>query len=215
MPIFQDNRQLILRLKALRVCLCVIFLLLFAKLWYIGIIKSDYYREQATLNHVRVIPMLAPRGLIADREGRVLVDNIQSSNLVLFREKTENLASTVAFLKGLDITEEQLAQRLRVGRSYPKHQSLVIRENLSISEMTYLFSHQNEHPELAIVEEPRRIYRYGKLAAHALGYVGEISERQLKQPSFANRSASASPSPRAAPVTIAVLLFKFSPPIST
>jgi penicillin-binding protein 2 len=187
MPIFQDDRQLVARLKVLRICFFLIFILLFVKLWYVGIIKAGYYREQARLNHVRVIPMLAPRGLILDREGRVLVDNVQSSNLVLFREKTDNLEETMEFLKRLNLSREEFERRMRVARGYPKYQSLVIKENLSMAEMAFLLAHQNEHPELAIVEEPRRLYRYGQLAAHALGYVGEISEKQLKQAAFANR----------------------------
>ena len=184
MPIFQDNRQLFVRLKVIRALFILVFLVLLVKVWYLAVLKADYYRGLADQNHVRIVPLVAPRGLILDTEGRVLVDNIQSSNLILFLDKTEHLQSTFQFLKGLSLTPEELEARLKTARNYSKFQTLVIKENLSIEEVSYILSHQFEHPELAIVEEPRRLYRYGALAAHAIGYVGEISERQLKQTEF-------------------------------
>ncbi|RPI23130.1 MAG: penicillin-binding protein 2, partial [Acidobacteria bacterium] len=184
MPIFQDNRQLFARLKVIRGLFILVFLVLLVKVWYLSVVKADYYRDLADQNHVRIVPLVAPRGLILDAEGRVLVDNIQSSNLILFLDKTEHLQSTFQFLKGLSLTPEELEARLKTARNYSKFQTLVIKENLSIEEVSYILSHQFEHPELAIVEEPRRLYRYGALAAHAIGYVGEIAERQLKQSEF-------------------------------
>ncbi|MFB3903647.1 MAG: penicillin-binding protein 2 [Acidobacteriota bacterium] len=187
MPIFQDNRKLVARIKGLRTCFVLVFLILFGKLWYIAVIKADYYKQLARQNQVRVIPMLAPRGLILDREGRVLVDNIQSSNLVLFLDKVDDLNRVFQFLRGLNLSEEALKERMQVARTRSKYQNVVIKENLSMEEMSYVLAHQNEHPELAIVEEPRRLYRYGRLAAHALGYIGEISDKQLKGTEFSGR----------------------------
>jgi penicillin-binding protein 2 len=166
-----------------------LFIILFAKLWYMAVLKTDYYRGLAQRNHVRVIPLVAPRGLVYDRDGRVLVDNIEGSNLVLFLDKTNDLAATFQFLEGLNVSPGLLEERLRVARRYPKYQSLVIKENVSMKEMAYVLSHQAEHPELAVIEEPRRIYRYGRLAAHALGYVGEISEKQLRSAEFSGKRA--------------------------
>ncbi len=187
MPIFQDNRRLVSRIKGLRTCFALIFLVLFGKLWYIAVLKADYYKQLAKQNQVRVIPMLAPRGLIFDREGRVLVDNIESSNLVLFLDKTHDIDKVFEFLRGLNISEEALKERMHVARTRSKYQNVVIKENLSMEEMSYVLAHQNEHPELTIVEEPRRLYRYGPLAAHALGYIGEISDKQLKWTEFSGR----------------------------
>ncbi len=185
MPIFQDNRRLVSRIKGLRTCFFLIFLILFGKLWYIAVLKADYYKELAKQNQVRVIPMLAPRGLIFDRQGRVLVDNVESSNLVLFLDKAHDLNKVFDFLRGLNLSDEALKERMHVARTRSKYQNVVIKENLSMDEMSYVLAHQNEHPELTIVEEPRRLYRYGTLAAHALGYTGEISDKQLKWNEFA------------------------------
>ena len=172
------------RIRGLRTCFVLIFLVLFGKLWYIAVLKADYYKELAKQNQVRIIPMLAPRGIIFDRQGRVLVDNTQGSNLVLFLDKTHDLNTVFQFLRGLNLSEEVLKERIHVARTRSKYQNVIIKENLSMEEMSYVLAHQNEHPELAIVEEPRRLYRYGPLAAHALGYIGEISDKQLKWTEF-------------------------------
>ncbi len=150
MPIFQDNRQLFVRLKVIRALFILVFLVLLVKVWYLAVLKADYYRGLADQNHVRIVPLVAPRGLILDTEGRVLVDNIQSSNLILFLDKTEHLQSTFQFLKGLSLTPEELEARLKTARNYSKFQTLVIKENLSIEEVSYILSHQFEHPELAL-----------------------------------------------------------------
>ncbi|RPJ54585.1 MAG: penicillin-binding protein 2, partial [Acidobacteria bacterium] len=184
MPIFQDNRRLVSRIRGLRTAFVLIFLILFGKLWYVAVLRADYYRELAKQNQVRLIPMLAPRGLIFDRDGRILVDNIQSSNLVLFLDKAQDLNKVSDFLRGLNLSEEALKERMQVARTCSKYQNVVIKENLSLEEMSYVLAHQNGHPELTIVEEPRRLYRYGPLAAHALGYIGEISDKQLKRTEF-------------------------------
>lgn len=186
MGIYQDNRILLARLKWLRALFLFGFLVLFARLWQLMVLDSDYYREQAERNHVRTIPLLAPRGLIYDREGRVLVDNTRSFNLVLFRDEVQELEKTLQFLaSGLQLDLETVRQRLEKTRRYAAYQPVVLKETISIAEISYVLSHQAEHPELRIFEQPRRVYRYGRLAAHALGYVGEVSEAQLQLPEFA------------------------------
>jgi penicillin-binding protein 2 len=184
MPIYQDNRLLLLRLKRLLACFTLGFLLLAGKLWQLTVLESERLGELARRNQVRLVPLIAPRGLIFDRDGRVLVDNTQASNLVLFRRRAANLEETFSFLEGLAVSRQHVNERLLASRNYPRHQGVVLRENLSVNEKAYILSHQAEHPELVIAEAPRRVYRHGPLAAHALGYVGEISERQLEMAEF-------------------------------
>ena len=187
MAIFQDDRQLLSRLRWIRALFVLVFLLLFSKLWYLTVVQFDLYKLLAERNHVRTIPLIAPRGLIYDREGRILVDNVQSSNLVFFPEKVENPQATIEFLmRALQTRREGLQERFQKARDDVHYRPVVVKENLSMEEIAYLLSHQVEHPELAIVEQPRRIYRYGKMAAHVLGYVGEVSQQQLEQREFSD-----------------------------
>jgi len=185
MPIFQDNRELVQRLNWLRIFFVLVFVCLFAQLWSLTVLDFDYYQNLAERNRVRILPQIAPRGLIHDREGRVLVDNVYGFNLLLFRDEMSDLDATIQFLMdGLDITEEVLRERLKAAGSYSIFQPVVLKENLSMEETAYLLARQSEHPEVEILTQPRRIYRYGSLAAHVAGYVGEVSPAQLQEPDF-------------------------------
>lgn len=188
MAIFQDNRELLRRLTWLRVLFIAVFVLLAVKLWFLAVLQFEYYRSLAERNRVRTFPELAPRGLIYDRDGRVLVDNVYGFNLLLFRDEVEDLTETFRFLvRGLELTEDTIQERLKASGNYSIYQPVVIKENLSMQETAYILAHQTEHPEIRIFKQPRRIYRYGSLAAHLLGYVGEISPVQLQQAEFTGR----------------------------
>lgn len=185
MPIFQDNRDLLQRLNWLRIFFVVIFTCLFIQLWFLSVLQFEHYENLAEQNRIRTLPLIAPRGLIYDRENRVLVDNVYGFNLLLFLDELRDLDGTIQVLvEGLDLTEKALRERLREAGSYGIYQPLVLKENLSMEETAYLLARQSDHPELEILKQPRRIYRYGSLAAHVAGYVGEISRRQLQEPEF-------------------------------
>ncbi len=185
MPIFQDNRELLRRLNWLRIFFVLVFVCLFAQLWFLTVLEFERYQNLAERNRVRTLPQIAPRGLIHDREGRVLVDNVYGFNLLLFRDELTDLEATLQFLiDGLDITEEVLGERLKAAGGYGIYQPVVLKENLSMEETAYLLARQSEHPEIEILKQPRRIYRYGSLAAHLAGYVGGISQSQLQEPEF-------------------------------
>ena len=185
MPIFQDNRELVQRLNWLRIFFVLVFVCLFAQLWSLTVLDFDYYQNLAERNRVRILPQIAPRGIIHDREGRVLVDNVYGFNLLLFRDEMSDLDATLQFLMdGLDMTEEVLRERLKAAGSYSIFQPVVLKENLSMEETAYLLARQSEHPEVEILTQLRRIYRYGSLAAHVAGYVGEVSPAQLQEPDF-------------------------------
>ena len=190
MPIFQDNRELLQRLNWLRILFVLVFICLFAQLWSLTVLDFDYYQNLAERNRVRTLPQIAPRGLIHDREGRVLVDNVYGFNLLLFRDELTDLEATLQFLiGGVDITEEVLRERLKAAGGYGIYQPVVLKENLSMEETAYFLARQSEHPEVEILKQPRRVYRYGSLAAHVAGYVGEISLSQLQEPEFTEYKA--------------------------
>lgn len=185
MGMFQDNRYCVNRLKWLRAFIVVSFLILIVKLWHLTIIQYPRFQKLAEQNQIRTVPLPAPRGLIVDREGRVLADNIRTHNLLLFREQAVDLESTVDFLvDGLGLDESQLRKRIQSTRDYSMYQPLVVKEDLSVEEMAFLLARQTEHPELQFYDQPRRRYRYGQLASHVLGYVGEVSKSQLESQEF-------------------------------
>lgn len=183
MAISQDNSLLILRLKLISIAATVAFLILGLKLWHLMVIQYDLHRESAERNQIRTIPLLAPRGLVLDREGRVLVENVHSFSLFLYRSEARDLDETIRFLvEGLGIEWNLLDERLREAEDYPAFRPLLIKEGLDMDSVAFLLAHQAEHPELRTLEQPMRYYRHGEVGAHILGYVGEISQRELDTP---------------------------------
>ncbi|MBI3940172.1 MAG: penicillin-binding protein 2 [Acidobacteria bacterium] len=181
MSINQDNRPLHARITFLKVTVCVIFVLFTVQLWRLNVLNHDYYAGLAEKNRLRIVPLIGPRGVIFDREGRPLVENIKSIDIVVYRDEISDVASLARFLEdGEIIPEIQFTARLQQYRRYPVFHPVVIKENVTLDDIAYIQSHQAEHPEIKILETPKRIYRYGSLAAHLLGYVGEVSDAQLK-----------------------------------
>jgi penicillin-binding protein 2 len=187
MPLTQDNRILLQRLAWLRVILFVVFVGLGLKLWYLAVVQSAYYQELANRNQIRNVPLVAPRGAIYDREGRVLVDNTSAFHLFLYLDEMDDPEAVRDFLvSNLGVDAAYLDERIEAGRGYSKYQPVLIRENLSLEEIARVLARQSEFPELKTIEQPRRLYRYGDLAAHVFGFVGEVSRDELARPEFAS-----------------------------
>ena len=185
MAIFQDNRDPIERLYWLGWAFCIIVLLLFSRLWYLSVASFDHYAHVARRNHIRTVPVLAPRGLIEDRNGRILVENTYGFDLVLFREKKSGLDRTLQFLsEALPVSREELEERLQEAGHYSLYQPVVVSQGLTLDQISFLMARRSDYPLLDIVERPRRFYPNGKLAAHVLGYGGEISSDELRRPEF-------------------------------
>lgn len=162
-----------------------IFLWLLTGFWQLQVQDPEVYEERATLNSVKALPIPAPRGRILDRDGRVLVDNIQTFRLMLFRDAVR-AESAPLIAEGLDIPYEELVDRLgTVGiQPGPDYQQVVLKDGLLLSEVAFFEAHRGELPELELIRSPRRRYPLNGMAAHMLGYVGQISKAQLNLEEF-------------------------------
>ena len=166
-----------------------VFLFLVTGFWDLQIRNPQVYQERAMQNSIKSIPVLAPRGKILDRDGRVIVDNHSSFSLYLSREnlKMEHLRPIA---EGLDLDYDSLAARVRrfQSRGAPTYQPIPIKEELTPAELAFVESHKdaNTFPELEVIHVQHRLYPRNGLAAHAIGYVGEVSETELNTPEFAN-----------------------------
>ena len=182
MVVQQDtNKQLIQqRLNFSRVPVLLVFLLLAARLWQLQIIQGSEYALRAEHNRNRTIELLAPRGTISDRNNIPLVENRPSFDVLLYREEIKDKAATARFLtEKLGVTSEELETRLRRSKGSALYHPILIKEDAGIEDISVIESHRRDHPEIQLGPQPRRLYHYGKLAAHLLGYVGEISEQDL------------------------------------
>jgi penicillin-binding protein 2 len=162
-----------------------IFVFLIASFWDLQVRNPEYYSEAALRNSVKSLPILAPRGKILDRDGRVIVDNHSSYSLILNRQllKPEHLKPIA---EGLNMEYDDLLARVRRFESRPKYDPIIIKQELSEPELAFVESHRDPStfPEMELIHSQRRLYPSDGLAAHVIGYVGEISEAELNSAEF-------------------------------
>ena len=174
-----------LRLTIVQYVVLFIFLLLAYGLWRLQVMHSDEYALLAEKNRVRNVPILAPRGKILDREGRIIVDNYPSFSALLLRDSSRDLnADADAIAKGLHLTADEVRQRVKHFASMPQYQPIFLKEDITPDELAFIEAHKNELPELETIMAHRRLYPRNGFMAHLVGYVGEVTEDMLNQPQF-------------------------------
>src|SRR5512146_1044888 len=174
-----------LRLTAVQYSILGIFLLLAFGLWRLQVVGTDYYKSLAEQNRVRRVPILAPRGKILDREGRVIVDNYPSSTVLLLRDQQRNWNADIPLIAaGLHMSPDDIRERLRRFASMPQYQPIILKDDITPDELAFIESHRNELPELDIIKSQRRLYPKNGFLAHLIGYVGEVSKDMLEQEQF-------------------------------
>ena len=162
-----------------------VFLFLISGFWRLQIESPEVYTEQAARNRIKSLPVLAPRGKILDRDGRVVVDNHSSFSLILSRDsyRPEHLRPIA---DGLNLEADELSNKLRRFRKGPRYEAVVIKEELTPGEIAFVESHRDSatFPEMELIHAQRRLYPREGFAAHLVGYVGEVSEPELNSPEF-------------------------------
>lgn len=182
---YEDKKFVQSRIPFIRVVAILVFLFLLMGLWNLQILQNSYYKEMAERNQIRSITLVAPRGKIIDRNGQIIVDNRPSFTLSLLRENLPAIEQSLDLLaSGLGLETEFLKSQIEKHRRQPGYLPIVIKEDLTAADLAFIESHRFEFPGLDILRQPRRFYREGQLAAHLLGYVGEISERELVTQEF-------------------------------
>ena len=162
-----------------------VFLFLISGFWNLQVRNPELYSEQAERNRIKSLPVLAPRGKILDRDGRVIVDNHASISLILSRENLkEQHLHTIA--TGLNLDYSRLVTRLAQFSSRPKYVPIIIKHELTPAELSFVEAHRDPEslPEMELIRAQRRLYPQNGVAAHVIGYVGEVSETELNSPEF-------------------------------
>ena len=155
-------------------------------LWRLQVLGATSYRVLAEQNRIRKVPVLAPRGRILDREGRLIVDNYPSVTCYILREGQKNLTTDLPVIaSGLHMTVEQIEATLRRFEFAPKYQPIPLKQDITPDEQAFIEAHRTELPELETLDEQRRLYPRDGFAAHLIGYVGEVSENDLRQSKYA------------------------------
>jgi penicillin-binding protein 2 len=162
------------------------FAALGTRLWFLQVLASEQFEKLADLNQVRLVPIQPIRGLIVARDGKtVLVGNRPSTIVMVDRLGMEGRDDEVLFrlanLLGQPV--EDILDRLDSVKYLP-YQPVPVAEDVDKSIVFYIAEHRDLFPGVSYVVGSVRDYPQGSLASHILGYVGEISDTQLAEPSF-------------------------------
>jgi penicillin-binding protein 2 len=183
-PTRDDTRFAVGKIAIFQYGAVAIFLFLISGFWKLQVQNPQFYDERAQQNSVKSVPILAPRGRILDRDGRVIVDNHASFTLILAREtlKEEHLKDIA---QGLDLDYADLLERVHRFKSQPKYVPIIVKEELTPADLSFVDSHRDFFPEMVLIQGQRRLYPQNGMMAHVIGYTGEISEEELDSPEFA------------------------------
>lgn len=189
--LFKDDTRFALgRIAVFQYLTVAIFLFLISGFWILQVRDHAANDQLAERNRIKTVPLLAPRGKILDRDGRVIVDNHSAYTLMLTREnlKPEHID---AIAEGLHLDPNDIRDRLRRFNSRPKYVPMTIKQELTPGDIAFVESHRDPgtFPELELIQNQRRLYPRNGLAAHVIGYVGEVSEEDLDSPEFAKYSS--------------------------
>jgi len=173
------------------IAVAAIFGLVLLKLFLLQVIEGSRYRELSEENRIRVEVLTAPRGEIRDRKGRLLTDNVPSFTVTIdpydkaYAGDPAALDSMIVHLSGiLGVEPQELLDKV----AREKHQSFLavrLKRNVDLKCVSFVTEHRAELPGVDVEAEPLRRYPYGVFASHLLGYVGEVSDKELEDPKFA------------------------------
>jgi len=174
------------RLKVLAGLVAMMFAALTTRLWFLQVLAYEQKRQEAQNNAVRLVDVPARRGQILDTHGRVLVGNRASLVVTMNREEAGGQKEEILFRLSqlLDIPADVLGERLDDPRYYVFN-PIPIAIDVPRRVVFYLKEHAREFPGVDVVEQPIRTFPEGSIAAHVLGYLGQISQDKLDDPAFA------------------------------
>ena len=190
MKLNEYTQNVPLRITTIQIIAFVLLAVLGVRLYYLQVVQGDYWSERAENQRVRFIPIPAPRGAILDRNGKILVDSRPTYNVVLSNEPLKKIDVSERipeYSKGLNLEPDIVLERLNLIKKQNEFEMLVLKESATMQDIAWVESHSLEFPELRIELQPQRFYPHGTMLAHVVGYVGEISSKQLEQESYKSR----------------------------
>ncbi len=173
------------RLKVLAALVALMFAALTTRLWFLQVLASQQFTAEANQNEVRLATVEPLRGEILDRHGRVLVTNRASTVVMVDKLAMQGREEEVLYRlsKTLQVPLQDIVDRLNSLRYLP-YQPIPVAEDVDKEKVFYIKEHPELFPGVTYELAPLRDYPNGDLAAHILGYVGEISQEQMGQPEF-------------------------------
>jgi penicillin-binding protein 2 len=179
----EDRRRVTLRLTILQYLITVVFSVLAVSFWVLQVVQHAKFEEMAENNHQRTLALRAPRGLVIDRDGKVLVENRNSYSISIVREHTKDLSRTIRLLAAvLGIDEAAVRQIVDRHRREPSYRPITIVQDASLAQVSAVKARRLdfELPDVVVEQVPTRRYPEA-MGAHLFGYVGEVNDRQVSE----------------------------------
>jgi penicillin-binding protein 2 len=182
------REALISRLKVAGVLCALAYSAVVVGYWYHQVVRADHYRQLAENNRLREREIQAPRGVVEDRRGRLLVENVPSYSLLVDRNLLQDRSSSLAFAsRVLARPKVELEVRLETAGG-SRFEPAVLFEDLDLAQVATFEAAAWEHPEFSVEVAQRRLYRHGSQTAHVLGYLGQVTQADLARAAGALRS---------------------------
>jgi penicillin-binding protein 2 len=179
----EERKVPVWRITLLQVGAIAGVLLLAGTFWFFQVIQHEQFREMAENNHQRELALRAPRGVLFDRNGRVLVENRPAFNVSIVRLKTTDLDRTIRMLSAVAGVDERNVREI-VDRHLhePSYRPIVVIENATLAQVAAISARRLdfELPDVVVQQVPTREYPTGELGAHLFGYVGEATDAQVE-----------------------------------
>ena len=180
---YEDRRRAGIRMAVLQYLVAAVFTVLATSFWALQVVQHAKFNELAENNHQRTLALRAPRGIVFDRDGEVLVQSRRSYSISIVREHTLDLDRTIGLLTAtLGLDESGVRAIVNRHRSEPVYQPITIIQDATLAQVAAVTARRLdfELPDVVVEQVPTRQYP-STLAAHLFGYVGEVSDTQVSK----------------------------------
>ena len=186
--IYEDLSLIVRRAQKTLIVFVVLFIFIVLYFWKIQVLDHKKYWEKSEANRIREVIIPPQRGLIRARDRTILARNIGSYKVSIIRENCEDFEDSLQKIAVLlDLEIEELRDRIDKYKTLPSFRPIIIKDNLTLPEVSRVEARRLEMPELLLQAEPKRDYPYGTFASHVLGYLQEISPEELKTEAYEQR----------------------------
>jgi penicillin-binding protein 2 len=177
----EDRRRVGIRLTALQTIITIVFSVLAVSFWVLQVVQHEKFLEMAENNHQRTLALRAPRGMVFDRHGELLVRNRSSYSISIVREHTKDLNGTVRLVASvLGLDEARVRDIVDRHRREPVFRPITVIEDASAAQVAAVLARRYELPDVLVEPVPTREYPASPvMASHVFGYVGEVTEAQV------------------------------------
>lgn len=161
-------------------CVLGAFVILFVRIFYLQVIEGKEFRRLSESNCIRLQSIDAPRGLIFDRKGKLLVDNRPSFDLGIILKDAKPIERTIEKLaRYLDIPVQELESKIKSSKRISAYAPILLKQDVGRNALATVEVHKFDLPGVVVHVKPRRNYINKETASHLIGYLGEISSEEL------------------------------------